>query len=304
MLVRSLITLLSVVLTLASTNTLLVSAQTATPDKQTKQKTAKPKTDEPDDEASQRKTVAISLVNSLADEARSFKDQTRRARIQARAADVLWETDNERARDLFRRAWDAAEAADDEASRLRAEETRKMRESGGPVVLRGGPDLRSEVLRLVAKRDAKLGEQFLKLLDESEKKARESAASNSGVNGPGDLIGASKRLQLARRLAEDGDLERAMAFAAPALDRVTPDAIFFLSTVREKNAQLGDNAFTSLLAHVARDPSSDANTVSGLSSYVFTPFLYVSFEREGGINQMRNRAPAPPPVMPENIKTN
>lgn len=304
MLVRSLITLLSVVLTIASINTTLVSAQTATPEKQTKPKSVKPKTDEPEDDPNQRKTVAISLVNSLADEARSFKDHTRRARVQAKAADVLWDTENERARDLFRRAWDAAEAADEEATRLRAEETRRLRESGGPIVLRGGPDLRSEVLRLVAKRDAKLGEQFLKLLDESEKKARETAASDSGVKGPGDLLGASKRLQLARRLAEDGEVERAMSFAAPALDKVTPDAIFFLSTLREKNAQLADNAFASFLAHAARDPMSDANTVSGLSSYVFTPFLYVTFEPQGGANQMRSRAPAPPPTMPENVRTN
>jgi hypothetical protein len=302
--VRVLITLLSLVLTMAFANTVLLKAQSATPEKQTKPKTTKPKTEEPDDEENQRKTVAISLVNSLADEARSFKDQTRRARVQARAADVLWDTDNERARDLFRRAWDAAEVADQEATRRRSEEARKQREAGGPVVIRGGPDLRSEVLRLVGKRDAKLGEHFLKLLDESEKKERESAASDLGMKGPGDLIGSSKRLQLARRLAEDGEVERAMTFAAPALDKVTPDAIFFLSTLREKNSQVADGAFTALLARIARDPLSDANTVSGLSSYVFTPFLYVTFESQGGANQMRSRAPTPPPAISEDLRTN
>jgi len=303
MLVRMLITLLSVVLTLASTIPAPVSAQSASPEKQTKPKTSKPKTEEPDDEANQRKTVAISLVNSLADEARSFKDQTRRARVQARAADVLWDTDNERARDLFRRAWDAAEVADAEAARLRAEEERRMQASGGPVVLRGGPDLRSEVLRLLAKRDVKLGEQFLKALDEAEQKAREDASADLRRKGPGDLVGASKRLQLARRLAEDGEVERAMQFAGPALDKVTADAIFFLSTLREKNAQLADAAFTTLLARAARDPLSDANTVSGLSSYVFTPFLYVTFEAGGGANQMRSRRPTPPPAIPEEVRT-
>jgi hypothetical protein len=306
MLARFLIALLAFVLAVAGASPSFVSAQSATPEKQTKPKTTKPKTEEPDDEANQRKTVAISLVTSLADEARSFKDQTRRARVQAKAADVLWDTDNEKARDLFRRAWDAAEAADAEATRLRGEEARRQREGGGPVVLRGGPDLRSEVLRLVAKRDAKLGEQFLKALDEAENKAREQTASASdlGMKGPGDLVGASKRLQLARRLVEDGEVERAMQFAGPALDNVTPDAIFFLSTLREKNAQLADAAFTSLLARMARDPLSDANTVSGLSSYVFTPFIYVTFEAGGGANQMRSRGPTPPPVIPENIRTN
>jgi hypothetical protein len=304
MLVRFFITLLGIVLTIALTNGAAVSAQSATPQKQTKPKTAKPKADEPDDEANQRKTVAISLVSLLADEARSFKDQTRRARVQARAADVLWDSDNERARDLFRRAWDAAETADAETARLRAEEERRQTEAGGPVVLRGGPDLRSEVLRLAAKRDAKLGEQFLKALDEAEQKARENAASDLRRKSPGDLVGASKRLQLARRLAEDGQVDRAMEFAGPALDRVSVDAIFFLSTLREKNAQVADAAFTNLLGRVAQDPMSDANTVSGMSSYVFTPFLYVTFESGGGANQMRNRAPTPPPAIPENVRTN
>lgn len=301
MLVLLLSALLGIALTIASTNTFLISAQSATQQKETKPKTAKPKAEVPDDEAVQRKTVAISLVTSLADEARSFKDQTRRARVQARAADVLWDTENERARDLFRRAWEAAETADADAARLRSEEMRRQREAGGPMVLRGGPDIRSEVLRLVAKRDVKLGEQMLKALDEAEKKARENASADS--EGPGGLLGASKRLQLARRLAEDGEVERAMDFAGPALDKVTADAIFFLSTLREKNSQLADAAFTSLLARAARDPLSDANTVSGLSSYVFTPFLYVTFEAGGGANQMRSRGPTPPPAIPENLRT-
>src|SRR3712207_883811 len=59
-----------------------------------------------------RRTTAIGLITALADEARSFRDETLRARVQARAADALWETDQEKARTLFRRAWDAADAAD------------------------------------------------------------------------------------------------------------------------------------------------------------------------------------------------
>ena len=63
-------------------------------------KKPKANNEEADAEAAQQRTVAISLVTGLAEEARSFKDQTRRARVQARAADVLWDTDPERAREL------------------------------------------------------------------------------------------------------------------------------------------------------------------------------------------------------------
>ena len=255
---------------------------------------AKINTEEADAEAAQQRTVAISLVTTLADDARSFKDQTRRARVQARAADVLWDSDPERARELFRRAWEAAEIVDAEAAKKRAEEMKRLESEGGPVVVRGGPDLRSEVLRLVAKRDRKLGEEFLKALDEAAAKARTEAEADQRRNS-GTRVGASQRLQLARRLVEDGEIERALEFATPALDSVNVDSIYFLSALREKNAQLADTAFTSLLARAARDPNSDANTVSGLSSYLFTPFLYVTFQRDGGANQNRQRGPTPAP---------
>lgn len=266
-------------------------------------KKSKTNNEEVDAEAAQQRTVAISLVTSLADEARSFKDQTRRARVQARAADVLWDTDPERARELFRRAWEAAEIVDAEAAKKRADEMKRMESEGGHVVVRGGPDLRSEVLRLVAKRDRKLGEEFLKALDEAAEKERSEAATNQR-NNPGNRLGASQRLQLARRLVEDGEVQRALEFATPALNTVTPDSIFFLSALREKNAQLADGAFTNLLALAARDPNSDANTVSGLSSYLFTPFLYVTFEKEGGSNQSRQRGPTPAPEVDATLRNN
>src|ERR687889_245774 len=98
-----------------------LSAQTKKP---------KPNTEEADAEAAQQRTIAISLVTTLADEARSFKDQTRRARVQARAADVLWDSDPDRARELFRRAWEAAEIVDAETAKKRAEEMKRLQNSG------------------------------------------------------------------------------------------------------------------------------------------------------------------------------
>lgn len=266
-------------------------------------KRAKVKTEEVDADAEQRCTVAISLVTALADEARSFKDQTRRARVQARAADVLWDSDPERARELFKRAWEAAEIGDNEPEQKRNGEMRKMESGGGPVMMESKPELRNEVLRIVARRDRKLGEEFLKALAEANAKDSEEAAARARRNNPLDETSAARRLQLARRLVEDGQAERAMEFAAPALDRVTYDSITFLSTLREKNAQLADNAFNNLLARAARDPLSDANTVSGLSSYILTPFLYITFEPDGGANQSQSRQQLPPPAVDDALRT-
>ncbi len=275
----------------------------AQPGKSKTSKSANSKAEtEAEAEAAQQRTVAIQLLTSLADEARSFKDQTRRARVQARAADVLWDSEPDRARELFRRAWDAASTADDEAARARAELRKKSPDQA--VEFRGGPDLRSEVLRLAAKRDTKLGEEFLKILDEASAKEREELAADSRRKSTGNALAGSKRLQLARRLLQDGEVERAMEFAAPALNQVSVDSMFFLSALREKNAQLADAAFGNLLAVVSRDPTSDANTVSGLSSYVLTPFLYVTFDPEGGANQNRGRGPTPAPELSPALRSN
>src|SRR5438105_2173979 len=126
--------------------------------------------------AETRRTNAIALISSLADEARGFKDETLRARVQARAADALWDIDKDKARTLFRRAWDAAEAADREADRKdEAERQRQQQASGGSAFAwNTRPRLRPEVLRLAAKRERALGEEFLSKLDEARKQEQEA----------------------------------------------------------------------------------------------------------------------------------
>lgn len=283
----------------------LVAAQTAA-DKTPTRNRPKPKTvasEEADAVAAQREVLAVSLLQMLADDARSFREPQLRARVQARVADAFWLTDVEKARGLFRRAWEAAEIADTENAKRAAEEISKQRQSG-PVVFRSRrPDLRAEVLRLAAKRDRALGEEFLTRLEEENKKDSEEASRRNRENeDPFGPSAAEKRLALARRLLEDGDVQRAMEFAAPALNRVSRDTITFLSALREKNSEAADQGFLTLLSIAERDPLSDANTVSGLSSYAFTPFLYVTFSPDGGGNQMRDRPQGPRPDLPPAVR--
>jgi len=113
----------------------------------------KPAAAEADPMAEIRRTTAVSLVNTLADDARVFRDPLLRARVQARSADALWDTDKERARLLFRRAWDDAEAADAESDRRVAEERARQQRERGYFSIALGPSLRSEVLRLAARRE-------------------------------------------------------------------------------------------------------------------------------------------------------
>ena len=297
---RSFLSALVCVLALAS----FVAAQ-APSEKTSQRARSKPKpntAEEADAIAAQREVLAISLLQTLADDARSFREPRLRARVQARVADAFWLTDPEKAKSLFRRAWEAAEIEDTENAKREAEDINRQRQSG-PVVFRSRrPDLRAEVLRLAARRDRNLGEEFLAKLEEENKKDVEEATRKNRENE--DAFGASaaeKRLALARRLLEDGDVQRAMEFAGPALNRVSRETITFLSALREKNSQAADQGFLTLLTIAERDPLSDANTVSGLSSYAFTPFLYVTFTPDGGANQMRDRGPTPRPELPPAI---
>jgi hypothetical protein len=270
-----------------------------TPQKSTQIKPKPAKSDELDPLEAQRRIVAVSLLTSLADDARSFRDLALRAKVEARAADAFWETDEEKARALFQRAWEEATNADAESGRRQNEELRRQQLAGGPVMMRSPRDLRAEVLRLAAKRDAKLGEEFLKKLAEAEEQAVKD--STGRFDPAGAPIEAAKRLQLARRLLDDGLIERAMAFATPALGSVNSDSIYFLSALREKNSAAADQAFLSLLARVQRDPTADANTVSGLSSYAFTPFLYITFSKDGGASMSQQRRDVPTPDLPAAI---
>jgi hypothetical protein len=263
--------------------------------------------------AESRRTTAVSLVSALADEARSFHDEMLRARVQARAADALWETDQERARSLFRRAWDAADLADKEIARKLEEDKRRQLATGNSVVLSRPANLRSEVLRLAAKRDRALGEEFLAHLDDQRKQEERDAAAarlagtpqpdKPAPNTPAGLtIEDNHRLELARQLLQGGDAERALQFAEPALQTVTRDSVFFLSDLREKTPDAADRIFSTLLARAAVDPSSDANTISTLSSYVLTPHLVITITPDGGFSTESNGHSTPPENFPAALR--
>jgi len=249
--------------------------------------------------ADQQKALALSLLVSLANDARSFSDQKLRARTLSRIADALWEPDPDQGRALFRKAWDAAESADQETARRRDEERQRHQADTGGFALAAGPDLRSEVLRLAAKRDRALGEELLDKLKEARKQDVADATS-SGRSDPFDTPAALRqRLRLANQLLET-DVERALQFADPALGTITMEGLNFLSFLRDKNPAAADQRYARLLTLANTDLKSDANTVSLLSSYLFTPHLFITFQPDGGqqASQMNQRMP-PPEVAPE-----
>lgn len=230
----------------------------------------------------ERRTNAQSLLISLAADARNFRDQTLRARTQARIADALWENDQERARTMFRAAWDAAEIADREGrERLQQEIRQQQSRTGGQgYAVASPPAVRREVMRLAAQRDRALGEEFLGKFKEQNERETEGVKKPSRNAFDVDER-VSQRLILAGQLLDAGDIERAMQFADPVLGGINMQSVDFLSTLREKDSAAADQRYAVMLADAPSSPRSDANTVSLLSSYIFTPHMYIAFQGAG-----------------------
>lgn len=247
----------------------------------------------------QQKALALSLLVSLANDARSFPDQKLRARTMSRIADALWEPDPDQGRALFRKAWDAADAADQESARRLEEERQRQKAATGGFAVAAPPDLRLEVLRLAAKRDRALGEELLDKLKEARTREATEASSPARPEPLDTPAAIKQRLRLANQLL-DTDVERALQFADPALGTITMEGLNFLSFLRDKNPAAADLRYARMLTIAETDLKSDANTISLLSSYLFTPHFFITIEPGGGQSwsQMNQRTP-PPDVTPE-----
>ncbi len=231
----------------------------------------------------ERQAQARMLLVSLASDARSFREQALRARSLARIADALWTIDPEQGRALFRKAWEAAEIA-------YRENNERLNIRDGVVALKpdevnaatfssivSNPDLREEVLRLVGPRDRMLSEEFLEKLKESQLKSENTSPRLWDL--PDAL---QQRLTLAENLLRTGDTERALQLAQPVLGTVTISTLNFLTLLREKDSAAADRRYAAMLVSTGNNMMADANTVSLLSSYIFTPNTYVIFNSEGG----------------------
>ena len=226
--------------------------------------------------AAERRKQAQSLLITLASEARSFRDQRLRARSLARIADALWEADSEQSRSFFIKSWEAAETADASTS---------------DTVGEASSDVRKEVLVLIAKRDRVLAEDFLQRLKAQEETKSKPTSESSLWDLPTAL---QQRLDLAETLLRSGDVRRALEFADPVLGNVTISTLDFLTVLREKDSVAADSRYTRMLQQTSSNPLTDANTVSLLSSYLFTPRMYVIFNREGNADASWMRTTYPP----------
>ena len=229
----------------------------------------------------ERRTRATYLLISLAADARSFRDLALRTRALTRIADVLWELDPDQGRGLFLKAWEAADTAEKDGN-----DSLKLRE---------------EVLRLVAKRDRALAQRFLQDLDKDAEQKNTETSETSLWRLPEAM---ENRLRLATNLLKAGDTKRSLEFAEPVLGTVTISTLEFLTLLREQDAANADRFYAAMLANTTRDLTADANTISLLSSYLFTPHMYVTFTNDGRAETSWMPTSSPPPNVNPQLQLN
>jgi hypothetical protein len=228
---------------------------------------------------------AIDLLNETAYAARTFDDLFYRARVQTLAADALWSSDAERARAIFRLAWDAATAADETEEEALAEELGTVSGFAGTFV----GDSRDEVLSKVAARDPQLAGVLLRDYERDRKGVKPEAGDRSNPRTPwGDLsVSGRRRIALAFDLLGRNQPERAAQIAAPIINEgVSGDLMSLILRMREQSAGAADALYIQLLKRTMSDAMADANSVLLLSSPVVSPQLLVIVD-EGGSLQFR-----------------
>lgn len=248
-----------------------------------------------------RRAKALTLLVETADEAHTLDDPLYRARLQTLAADALYAFDQQRARAVFRRAWEAAAASDKAEQEADAQEAGSTFDAVEPVT-----ETRDEVLAKTASRDPVLADIFLRDL-QAERKNEGNAeqgpkASSRWWDGPSAM--GERRLALGYELLDKGAVESAFKIAAPATNEgASVPLIRFLMRLREHDAVAGDAFYRLMIAQMRKDAGADSNAVLLLATPIVSPELTVAINEYGAltfqpIEHGSPQASSPPPVSP------
>lgn len=253
---------------------------------------------------------AAAAVNEAVAASPEFKDSYKRALLLALAADALWTHDEQAARSLFARAWEAAVASDEEESAALKERFRETTPAqASPDDVDFTPDsftrvtrARREVLAAASRHDTRLTERYLAEYRRSVERARGDAAPREGEDGERhsyhfggfsssifykEQLGADEhmRLELSQSLAEAGDYRQAAAVAANGVaSGVSAALIKFLVELRRSAPAEADALYRQLLARTAADARAGVNDVLLLSTYALTPTLFVTVNTDGSVS--------------------
>jgi hypothetical protein len=221
--------------------------------------------------AAQNSRIQALLVY-LADEARASDDLAFSVRAQSQAAELLWSRDADRARQIFRRAYDSLAAADGERSDGQARRNPVI-----PIAAR--LQIRAELLNQIAARDPELVEELARKLSvtgEPPKEAVSSAADAVPSSGPARLDTTQRELfvSLALQIVER-DPHRAMTLGQLSLGMlsersasISPNFTRLLVLMRGVDQSLARLLFSAAVDRLEQSPSPALADIQAMSSYL------------------------------------
>lgn len=228
-----------------------------------------------------------SLLEQLAEQARASENLGFAVRSQSQAARLLWAQDPDRARAIFRQAFQSVAPGASSKSRDNAENAEAPKAPAGR-----GPSpaetlrLRTELLNQIAIHDPQLAEELARSLADSIQGSKNSCAdsaapdcSNGGgfSRAPIGMAGTKTRedaerceLMMGAALqVVDRDPQQAMAFAQMSVALgISSNLARLLSLMRTVDAERADLLFSNAVARIERSSQVDLADVHTLGSYV------------------------------------
>ena len=258
------------------------------------------------DAARARRELRESVValKDAAEYARSFEDVYESVRTQSEAADALWPFDEQTARAILRRAWDAVNApgAEEHVEGFGVSEDPREDALNALDVARG------HVVKTAVKHDARLAQIFMREFERglgarasSELDARANevtrasedasqsdaqSATNARPRPFRELSGAGwQRLNIARQLVEEEDFKHAAELVAPlTLEGASPPLLKFILELRAHDESGADALYLRLLQTTLAFANSGVNDLLLLSTPIVSPELLVSVGAGGSAN--------------------
>ncbi|MEO6394095.1 MAG: hypothetical protein ABIP75_19730 [Pyrinomonadaceae bacterium] len=238
----------------------------------------------------------MQLIEEVVSDAKLVDSFADRAEIQSEVAYYLWPADRNRARTLFRIAWESAGAADKESQTPRRVTNGDSTSSEGPFTY-----IRGTVLLSAASRDQALADEFLAAMTKEEASESNDNSDTSSNEDPfGELSPAAEhRLSLAMSLLHEGDPARATEFASPAFNEgVSWRQISFLSDLWTVDAAGADRLYLQLVDRTRRDPKADPNDILLLSTPIVSPGLLCVVDAQGSVRSQVWGSNRPVPLSP------
>src|ERR1051326_1749737 len=213
---------------------------------------------------------AVAALREVADAARSFDDFYYCVRMQSEAADALWPFDEQAARAILRRAWEATTAPGAE-DRLRDPDDANVSSNEAFESLL---NVRRTVIKAAAKHDPRLADAFMKDLEhdlaerstaqrgggtDSAHQGEQSGGPDSAQEKGRSLSPAGyQRLAIAADLLMEGDFKRAAETASPVVaEGPNQGIITFIFRLREHDAADADALYLRLLEATRADRSEE-----------------------------------------------